>query len=79
MKEFKYTAIMLNGKRVSNTVMATDYTEAKKLLKEKKMRIIELKEKKVSTLFTSKKSKKKKLKSDQISHFCRQFGIIISS
>ncbi|WP_373600394.1 type II secretion system F family protein [Paraclostridium bifermentans] len=79
MKEFKYTAIMLNGKKVSSTVMATDYTEAKKLLKEKKMRIIELKEKKVSALFTSKKSKKKKLKSDQISHFCRQFGIIISS
>ncbi|MEF9992168.1 MAG: type II secretion system F family protein [Paraclostridium sp.] len=79
MKEFKYAAIMLNGKKISSTIMAKDYIEAKSLLKEKKLMIIELKEKKVVSLFNSKKSKKKKLKADQISHFCRQFAIIISS
>lgn len=79
MKEFKYTAIMLNGKKVLSIIMAKDYNEAKKLLKDKKLRIIELKEKKPFLLLNNKKTKKKKLKSDQISHFCRQFAIIISS
>ena len=79
MKEFKYTAIMLNGKKVSSIIMAKDYNEAKKLLKDKKLRIIELKEKKTFLLLNNKKNNKKKLKPDQISHFCRQFAIIISS
>lgn len=79
MKEFKYTAIMLNGKKISNSIMAKDYNEAKKLLKDKKLRIIELKEKKTFLLLNNKKNNKKKLKPDQISHFCRQFAIIISS
>ena len=54
MKEFKYVAIMLNGKKVSSTIMAKDYNEAKKLLKDKKLRLIELKEKKASSLFNNK-------------------------
>lgn len=31
MNEYKYTAIMLNGKKVTDRIMAKDYNDAKKL------------------------------------------------
>ena len=55
-----------------------DLSDARNQLKAKKLRIVDLKEKKDFTLF-NKKGKKKRLKADAISHFCRQFAIIISS
>lgn len=78
MKNFKYTAIMLNGKKTKGVITANDFNDARRKLKEKKIRVIELKEHTSGSLFT-KKNSKKKLKSDTISHFCRQYGIIISS
>ncbi|MDU2149220.1 MAG: type II secretion system F family protein [Paeniclostridium sordellii] len=79
MNEYKYTAIMLNGEKVTDRIMAKDYNDAKKLLREKKLKIIEIKEKKTFFSLKNTKLKKKKLRADQISHFCRQFAIIISS
>ena len=79
MNEYKYTAIMLNGKKVTDRIMAKDYNDAKKLLREKKLKIIEIKEKKTFSSLKNTKLRKKKLRADQISHFCRQFAIIISS
>ncbi|EPZ53524.1 hypothetical protein H477_4945 [[Clostridium] sordellii ATCC 9714] len=62
MNEYKYTAIMLNGKKVTDRIMAKDYNDAKKLLREKKLKIIEIKEKK--TFFPLKNTKlKRKIKS----------------
>lgn len=79
MKNYKYTALMLNGKKSRGTITANDFNDARRKLKEKKIRVLELKEHKESSLFANRKSSKKKLKSDTISHFCRQYGIIISS
>lgn len=78
MKTFKYTGIMPNGKKVVATIEARELIEAKIKLKEKKIRIIEIKEhKKRSKGFSL--IKRKKLNAAQVSHFCRQFSIIISS
>ena len=44
MNEYKYTAIMINGKKVTDRIMAKDYNDAKKLLREKKLKIIEIKD-----------------------------------
>jgi len=78
MKNYRYTAIMLNGKKTKGVIIANDFNDARQRLKEKKIRVLELKEHIEGSLF-SKKPSKKKLKSDTISHFCRQYGIIIAS
>ncbi|MGM9544654.1 MAG: type II secretion system F family protein [Romboutsia timonensis] len=78
MKSYKYSALMLNGKKIKGVITANDFNDARKQLREKKVRVLELKEHTERNLFT-KKDSKKRLKADTISHFCRQYGIIISS
>jgi len=78
MKNYKYTALMSNGKKTKGIISANDFNDARYRLKEKKIRALEIKEHKQSFLLEEKTSKKK-LKSDTISHFCRQYGIIIAS
>ena len=78
MNNFSYIALMLNGSKIKGTIQAKDLTDARKQLKAKKLRVIEIKEKKNITSFNN-RNKRKKLKADSISHFCRQFAIIISS
>lgn len=78
MNEFSYVAITLNGSKTKGIIEAKDLAEAMLQLKSKKLRVIEIKEKKEIFSFKNRK-KRKKLKADEISHFCRQFAIIISS
>lgn len=78
MSKFSYTAIMLNGSKTKGVIEAKDLNDARVQLKSKKLRIVDLKEKKDITLFKG-SGRKKRLKADSISHFCRQFAIIISS
>lgn len=78
MKNYKYTALMLNGKKTKGVITANDFNDARQKLREKKLRVLELKEHTEGTLFKKRESKKK-IKSDTISHFCRQYGIIIAS
>ena len=78
MKSYKYSALMLNGKKIKGVITANDFNDARKQLREKNVRVLELKEHTEINLFT-KKDSKKRLKADTISHFCRQYGIIISS
>lgn len=78
MKNYKYSALMLNGKKVKGVISANDFNDARQKLREKKLRVLELKEHTEGTLFKKRESKKK-IKSDTISHFCRQYGIIIAS
>ena len=78
MKNYKYIALMLNGKKIKGVINANDFNDARQKLREKKLRALELKEHSEGTLFKKRESKKK-IKSDTISHFCRQYGIIIAS
>lgn len=78
MKKFSYTVINVNGNKIKGSIDARDINEAKSKLKSKKFKIIELKEKRQSELFSLAKNKKE-LKISTISHFCKQFAIIISS
>ena len=78
MKNYKYSALMLNGKKIKGVINANDFNAARQKLREKKLRVLELKEHTEGTLFKKRESKKK-IKSDTISHFCRQYGIIIAS
>ena len=78
MNEFSYVAIMLDGSRVKGVIQAQDLSDAKSQLKSKKLRVIQIKQKKEAFSFKN-TNKRKRLKSDAISHFCRQFAIIISS
>ena len=78
MKNYKYIALMLNGKKIKGVINANDFNAARQKLREKKLRVLELKEHTEGTLFKKRESKKK-IKSDTISHFCRQYGIIIAS
>lgn len=78
MNEFSYVAMMLNGSKTKGVIEAKNISDARRQLKSKKLRVIDIKEKK--EVFSLKgKNKRKKLKADSISHFCRQFAIIISS
>ena len=78
MNEFSYVAIMLDGSKAKGVIQAQNLSDARRQLKSKKLRVIEIKEKKES--FSLKyRNKRKRLKADEISHFCRQFAIIISS
>lgn len=78
MKKFSYTVINVNGNKIKGSIDAKDLNEAKIKLKSKKFKIIELKEKRQSELFSLAKNKRE-LKIGTISHFCKQFAIIISS
>lgn len=78
MNEFSYVAIMLDGSKAKGVIQAQNLSDARRQLKSKKLRVIEIKEKKESFSFKN-RNKRKKLKADEISHFCRQFAIIISS
>ncbi len=78
MKNFKYTAITTGSKKVNGIISANDLKEAKIALKEKSLRPIEIKETK-SKLQGKQLFSKKKLRADVVSHFCRQFRIIIAS
>lgn len=78
MNNFSYVAIMLNGNKTKGTIEAKDLADARLQLKSKKLRVVEIKEKK-EVISLGSRNKRKKLKSDAISHFCRQFAIIISS
>ncbi|MGL5693981.1 MAG: type II secretion system F family protein [Peptostreptococcaceae bacterium] len=77
MNKFSYTAIMINGSKTVGVIEARDMFDAKNQLKAKKLRVVDIKERKEVNLFN--KKKRKKLKADAISHFCRQFAIIMSS
>ncbi|MGL6104572.1 type II secretion system F family protein, partial [Romboutsia sp.] len=78
MSKYNYTGIMLNGSKAKGIVEAKSLSDARTQLKAKKIRIVDLKEKNEQSLFGN-RNKRKKLKADSISHFCRQFAIIISS
>ena len=78
MNEFSYVAIMLDGSKAKGVIQAQNLSDAKRQLKSKKLRVIEIKEKKESFSLKN-RNKRKRLKADEISHFCRQFAIIISS
>ena len=75
MKIFNYIVININGSKIKGTIEANDLNDAKRKLSSKKYKIIEIKERKQSSF----SSRKKEFKLDKISHFCRQFSIIISS
>lgn len=77
MKNYKYIAIMQSGKKTKGVITANDFNDARHRLREKKLRVLEIKEHTEGSLFTKKSSKR--LKADTVSHFCRQYGIIISS
>lgn len=77
MSKFNYTAIMINGSKTKGVIEAKDLNDARMQLKGKKLRIVDIREKAEVTSLSGKR--KKKLKADAISHFCRQFAIIISS
>ena len=78
MNEFSYVAIMLDGSKAKGVIQAQNLSDARRQLKSKKLRVIEIKEKKKSFSLKN-RNKRKRLKADEISHFCRQFAIIISS
>lgn len=78
MNEFSYVAMMLNGSKTKGVIEAKDILDARHQLKSKKLRVINIQEKK-EILSLKNRNKRKKLKADSISHFCRQFAIIISS
>lgn len=78
MNKFSYIAIMLDGSKVKGVIEAKDLNEARTKIKLKKLQIIDIKENKSSGFF-NKSKKGRKIKADTISHFCRQFAIIISS
>lgn len=78
MKNYKYIAIMVNGKKTKGVITANDFNDARRKLREKKLRVLDIKEHTDGNLFSNKFSKNR-LKSDAISHFCRQYGIILAS
>lgn len=77
MKEYIYIAISDKGKKVEGIIDAINIEEAKSKLRSRGLRIINIEEKKVKNPL--KKKNKKKLGLDLVSHFCRQFAIIINS
>jgi len=42
MKNYRYTAIMLNGKKTKGVIIANDFNDARQRLKEKKIRVLVL-------------------------------------
>lgn len=78
MKKFNYNVINANGSKLKGLIEANDLNEAKRKLNAKKYKVIEIKEKNQSNLINF-NTKRKELKLEGISHFCRQFSIIISS
>ena len=78
MSKFNYTAIMLNGSKTRGLIEADNIRDARTQLKARKLKVVDIKERSESSLFAPRK-RSKKLKADAISHFCRQFAIIMSS
>lgn len=78
MNEFNYVAMMPDGSKTKGIIEAKDISDARSQLRSRKLRIIKIKEKKEYFSFKG-INKRKKLKADAVSHFCRQFSIIISS
>lgn len=78
MNKFNYVGITLDGAKVNGVIEAKDLAEARAKVKLKKIHIIDIKQNK-NTTFLKPTKKGKKIKADTISHFCRQFAIIISS
>ncbi|MFI3210538.1 MAG: type II secretion system F family protein [Peptostreptococcaceae bacterium] len=78
MKKFNYVAIDKNGEKINGVIEADDLLDAKSKLRAKRLKIVKIEKSQELTLF-SKKKKDKKLKADTVSHFCRQFSIIIAS
>ncbi len=78
MKKFNYVAIDKNGEKINGVIEADDLLDAKSKLRAKRLKIVKIERTQELTLF-SKKKKDKKLKADTVSHFCRQFSIIIAS
>lgn len=82
MNIYKYKAISSKGAKVNGTVNANSIEEAKQSLKEKRLMIVSINESKSQSSFSTMYDSKifrKNLKLDEVSHFCRQFAIIISS
>lgn len=65
---------MVNGKKTKGVITANYFNDAKRRLTEKKLRVLDIKEHTDVNLFGNKFSKKR-LKSDTISHFCRQWKV----
>ena len=59
MKNYKYSALMLNGKKVKGVISANDFNDARQKLREKKLRVLELKEHTEGTLFKKENLRKK--------------------
>ena len=59
MKNYKYSALMLNGKKIKGVIAANDFNDARKRLREKKVRVLELKEHTDGNLFAKRDSNKK--------------------
>jgi type IV pilus assembly protein PilC len=80
VKEYIYKAISPTGVKINDTLTANSVDEVKKNLKDRKLIIISIGEVKKYNFFSYKYNLfEKKLKLDDVSHFCRQFSIIISS
>ena len=60
MSKFSYTAIMVNGSKTKGTIEAQNLNDARLQLKGKKLRVVEIKERVETSLFTRKKEKKLK-------------------
>ena len=43
MKSYKYSGLMLNGKKIKGVITANDFNDARKQLREKNVRVLELK------------------------------------
>lgn len=80
MNLYNYKAITMDGDKFSGSISANNISEAKNNIKNSGNIIISIDEVKNKTSNSSFSSLfRNKLKLDQISHFCRQFSIIISS
>ena len=83
MNEYIYKALSPTGTKVNGTITADNFKEARNTLKSRKLIVIDIKEAKkkssVSLFGIKANSFGKKLKLNEVSHFCKQFSIIISS
>ena len=60
MKNYKYIALMLNGKKVKGVISANDFNDARQKLREKKLRVLELKEHTEGNFILKKENPRKK-------------------
>lgn len=76
MGKFSYIAIE-DGIKQHGVIEARDINDARSKLRSDRLMVVDIKQKKEISM--SKYHRKKKIKSDSLSHFCRQFSIIVSS